>query len=294
MQSGSDLRTGTLGTCANRTKGRKVSRVRGVGSNPTPARFGKRLRVPLGVKVLLDGISSWEESGLKVLAEARSRRTWICCSNPDPEPVTVTDDQEQQVEEGVPEIPAQVNVPTGSVPMPMPSSLDPATQIFMLRMLETMDRMSDKMTAMAEKAEGNSSAGIRATHKPKSPTPFRGTGKGPKVKDFVMELDMYFLITETVEEKKTFVAGTYLIQDALVWWTTFQTGNPEWRTMAWEEWKEKLTFRFTAEYHEMRKRVELNWLKQTGSVISYIREFASKLERVSKMDEFLKCSLLIT
>ncbi|KAL3677573.1 hypothetical protein R1sor_027521 [Riccia sorocarpa] len=82
MQSGSDLRTGTLGTCANRTKGRKVSRVRGVGSNPTPAWFGKRLRVPLGVKVLLVGISSWEESGLKVLAEAGSRRTWICCSNP--------------------------------------------------------------------------------------------------------------------------------------------------------------------------------------------------------------------
>ncbi|KAL3686373.1 hypothetical protein R1sor_008947 [Riccia sorocarpa] len=186
----------------------------------------------------------------------------VASTSQDPVPVTVTEDQEQQVDEGVPEVPAQENVPTGTVPVPMPSGLDPATQVFMERMLETIERMSDKMATLTEKSEGNSSVGIRATHKPKAPTPFTGTGKGPKVKDFLREVDTYFMITKTVEEKKTWVAGTYLIEDAM--------------------------------YHEMRERVELNRLKQMGSVVSYVREFATRLERVPKMDEFLKCSLLIT
>ncbi|KAL3692137.1 hypothetical protein R1sor_005788 [Riccia sorocarpa] len=219
----------------------------------------------------------------------------VASTSQDPEPVAVTEDQEQQVEEGVPEVPAQERAPTGTVPLPIPSGLDPATQMFMERMLVTMERMSDKMASLTDKSGGNSSGGIWATHKPKPPTPFAGTSKGPKVKDFLREVDTYFRITKTVEEEKTEVAGTYLIEDALVWWTTFQESHPEeWAALTWKEWKDMLILRFTVEYHEMRERVELNRLKQKGSVVSYVREFATRLERVPKMDEFSKCSLLIT
>ncbi|KAL2643126.1 hypothetical protein R1flu_010713 [Riccia fluitans] len=93
---------------------------------------------------------------------------------------------------------------------------------FFAQMMATMKAMQDALEKKDERiADLESQGGFKRMCKPKQPTPFIGTGKAVKVKDFLDELDMYFDMQLAQEEEKVKVAATFLKDHALKWWKAF-------------------------------------------------------------------------
>ncbi|KAL2632608.1 hypothetical protein R1flu_004087 [Riccia fluitans] len=198
-------------------------------------------------------------------------------NKPDAEPSTsrmseqeaVVDDQSQQVDEMVPEVPVQVEIPLPSINTQAPNVQLPIWDT-MAQMLATMKARQEEFVASRASRVEEGSASTKRLCKPEQPTPFTGTGKGPKVKEFLVELDMYIDAQRASEEDKVMVAVTFLKESALIWWQGYRKkflGETE--DMSWKAWKEALLQRNMVEYQELQDIVELVGFKQMGSIANH-------------------------
>ncbi|KAL2635309.1 hypothetical protein R1flu_006788 [Riccia fluitans] len=170
---------------------------------------------------------------------------------------------------GYPEVPIRVEEPLPSINMQASNVQQPVWDT-MAKMLATMQAMQEELAAV--RASRIEEASTKRLCKPKQPTPFTGTGKGPKVKDFLIELDMYFDAQRANEEDKVITAVTFFKESALTWWHGYRKEFPgKTEDMSWKVWKEVLQ-RYTAEYQELWDIVELVGFKQTESIANHARD----------------------
>jgi hypothetical protein len=114
-------------------------------------------------------------------------------------------------------------------------------------------------------------------------------GKANKVKDFIVELELYFEAQRAREEDKITIAVTFLKEHALLWWTRYRDENAGVvSNLTWTGFKGILSDRFTPEYQEIRDGMALMRLKQTGSLHAYVRDFNVHLNVLPKLDELAK------
>jgi hypothetical protein len=57
------------------------------------------------------------------------------------------------------------------------------------------------------------------------PSSFMGMGKAHKIKDFLVELELYFQAQRAHEGDKITIAVTFLKEHALTWWTQYKGEN---------------------------------------------------------------------
>jgi len=73
------------------------------------------------------------------------------------------------------------------------------------------------------------------------PSSFTGIGKAHKVKDFLVELELYFEIQRAPEGDTITIAVTFLKDHVLLWWTHFQGESPKVvENLNWTSFKNSL------------------------------------------------------
>ena len=153
-------------------------------------------------------------------------------------------------------------------------------------LVKTLQVMQEEIKDLKEKSTSSSSHKLCKTNMPSS---FTGVGKAHKVKDFLVELELYFEAQRALEEDKITIAVTFLKDHALLWWTHFRSESPEVvDNLTWPGFKELIGDRFTPEYQDIRDGVALVRLKQTGSLRGYVREFNAHLNVLPRLDELAK------
>ena len=153
-------------------------------------------------------------------------------------------------------------------------------------LVKTLQVMQGEIKDLKERGTSSSSHKLCKTNMPSS---FTGVGKAHKVKDFLVELELYFEAQRALEGDKITIAVTFLKDHALFWWTHFRSESPEVvDNLTWPGFKELISDRFTPEYQDIRDGVALVRLKQTGSLRGYVREFNAHLNVLPRLDELAK------
>lgn len=153
-------------------------------------------------------------------------------------------------------------------------------------LVKTLQVMQGEIKELKEKGTSSSSHKLCKTNMPSS---FTGVGKAHKVKDFLVELELYFEAQRALEGDKITIAVTFLKEHALLWWTHFREESPQvMDNLTWPGFKELISDRFTPEYQDIRDGVALVRLKQTGSLRGYVREFNAHLNVLPRLDELAK------
>ena len=159
------------------------------------------------------------------------------------------------------------------------------------QLMATLATMQERIIAnskeIAQMRVDGSSKSKRKVVKTVVPESFTGVGRTRKVKDFLLELDLYFEAQDVDEGSKVSNAMAFLKEHALQWWTSYREDNPEAvSNLTWADFKNLLKDRFTPQYQSLRDGVNMIKLKQTGSLKAYVREFSAFLNMVPKMDDY--------
>ena len=153
-------------------------------------------------------------------------------------------------------------------------------------LVKTLQVMQEEIKELKGRASSPSSRKLCKTNLPSS---FTGLGKANKVKDFIVELELYFEAQRAREEDKITIAVTFLKEHALLWWTRYRDENAGVvSNLTWAGFKGILSDRFTPEYQDIRDGMALVRLKQTGSLHAYVRDFNAHLNVLPKLDELAK------
>ena len=133
--------------------------------------------------------------------------------------------------------------------------------------------------------------GIRPSSSTKvnMPSIFSGLRKTRKVKEFLLKMDNYYDVQRPEEDEKVSIAVTFLKDHALQWWTSEKKQELKVAAnLTWIGFKELLVDRFTLEYQELRKGINLVQMRHIGSLKAYVRDFNAQMNATPKMDEFAK------
>ena len=137
------------------------------------------------------------------------------------------------------------------------------------------------------------SARVMATHEaprvelPK-PHTFNGKRDAKELDNFLWHMERYFkAITLTDEAAKVRSATLYLTDNATLWWSRrfmeIEKGTCTIKT--WANFKRKIKKQFYSEDVEYLELKKIKYLKHTGSIRDYVKEFSSLMLEASGMNE---------
>jgi len=129
----------------------------------------------------------------------------------------------------------------------------------------------------------------RHGNKPPKPDQFYGTDDAKRVRQWVFQVENYFVVTEEPVARRVAYATTLLRKNALLWW---QSLSPEERPVVWEDFSRVLIEYFQPISATIVARDALAKLYQKSSVKAYVEEFKAQALNIpditdaEKLDRF--------
>lgn len=117
------------------------------------------------------------------------------------------------------------------------------------------------------------------------PSIFNGSVRA-NVELWLFEMNSYLNGVKVPDNQKVQVAGTYLKDNAALWFKCVcEEANADEVLLTWEDFKDKLLQRFRPIESNRTARVALSALKQTGSVQYYCNQFQQLITLINDMAE---------
>eukprot|EP00253_Pinus_taeda_P036149 PITA_36149 len=157
-----------------------------------------------------------------------------------------------------------------------------------LKLQQALDEARDEITVLKNAVRHNSGGGV--THvKVKEPNSYDGTRSAKTLGNFLWDMDQYLerlgLSDEEIEVK---VVAQFLTKDAKMWWRRrmdqIANGN-DGDITSWDEMKKALQTHFSPQDETWDARMKIKYIKQTGNLQAYQREFASAVLELPDMVE---------
>ncbi|KAH0633003.1 hypothetical protein KY284_035789 [Solanum tuberosum] len=120
------------------------------------------------------------------------------------------------------------------------------------------------------------------------PKAFGGTRSAKKLKNFLWDMERYFIAAHVRDEDRVSITTIYLVDDAKLWWCTRmveQVSVEHPKIDSWELLKKELKDQFFPRNAGWIARDHLKTLRQTRSIRDYVKEFSSLILDINNMSE---------
>ncbi|KAG6507273.1 hypothetical protein ZIOFF_032615 [Zingiber officinale] len=120
------------------------------------------------------------------------------------------------------------------------------------------------------------------------PKAYGGARSAKELKNYLWDMEQYFLAARVLETEKVTISSMYLGGDAKLWWRTRMVDDVDAgreKIDTWARLKKELKVQFLPGNVSWVARDKLKSLKQKGSVRDYVKEFTSLMLDISNMSE---------
>jgi hypothetical protein len=97
------------------------------------------------------------------------------------------------------------------------------------------------------------------------------------------QLSHYYKAVHTPGEEKVDLTTMFLVGDAKLWWRNICEDENRPSVQTWDELAKEICEQFLPTNTIWQARDKLFWLKQTGTVREYVKEFASIMFDIKNM-----------
>jgi len=153
---------------------------------------------------------------------------------------------------------------------------------------KSLDEARDEIAVLKKAVRHNSDGGVPHV-KVKEPKSYDGTRNAKTLGNFLWDMEQYLKrLCLSDDEIKVKIVAQFLTKDAKMWWRRrmdqIANGSADDIT-SWDEMKKALQTHFSPRDETWEARTKIKYIKQTGSLQAYQREFSSAALELPNMAE---------